>query len=94
MSEFERPPASPEAIQKAWDTWSTGEELPGRTLADLKIGGLDLTLEVLGEDNEVAAQLHTHWVDWEKARATPGEVMDALVAGGLGAYIEALTAAL
>lgn len=94
MSDFERPAATPEAIVEAWANWSDGDELPGRTMADFKIAGLDLTLEVLGEDNEVASVLHADWMLWEKAKKTPGEALEAMMANGLEAYIEALAAAL
>jgi len=91
--EFDRPPADTKLIVAAWEKWTAGEELPGRTMADLKIGGLDLALQVLSEENEIAAALFAHWSGWDKGKATPEDTLAALTADGLDAFIGAFATA-
>lgn len=68
---FERPPAEPAKLTEAWHAWTAGDELPGRTMADLKIGGLDLVLEALVDDKEVDEDLLAPWVTWRRAVSPP-----------------------
>lgn len=89
---FERPPAEPAKLTEAWHAWTAGDELPGRTMADLKIGGLDLVLEALVDDKEVDEDLLAPWVTWEKGRLTPEDALDALTQAGLGDLIAAIDA--
>ena len=43
---FERPAPDLNKLVAAWEQWETGEQLPGRVLADLKTAGMP---EVLAE---------------------------------------------
>lgn len=90
---FERPPAEPAKIISAWATWTSGDELPGRTMADLKIAGLDVVLADLASDNDSAESLFEHWTAWEKGRSTPQHALAELSEHGLGDLIDALAAA-
>lgn len=91
--DFDRPPADTKLIVTAWEKWTSGEEMPGRTMSDLKIGGLDLALKILSGENTVAAQLFAHWSGWDKGKTTPDAALAALTADGLDAFIEAFAAA-
>jgi hypothetical protein len=44
---FVPPPADPSKLLGIWKLWESGEETPGRTLADLKTGGMRELLESL-----------------------------------------------
>jgi hypothetical protein len=46
---FERPDPDLAKIIVAWEAWETGDETPGRTLAEMKTAGLDLVLEQLSD---------------------------------------------
>ena len=48
---MDRPPVDPAKLLASWMEWERGEITPGRTMADLKTGGLRTILEEL-----VAAQ--------------------------------------
>jgi len=43
---FERPAPDLNKLVAAWEQWETGEQMPGRVLADLKTAGM---AEVLAE---------------------------------------------
>jgi hypothetical protein len=46
---FERPAPDLIKLQKAWDEFERGEQLPGKVLANLKTAGLDQVLAELIE---------------------------------------------
>jgi hypothetical protein len=50
---FERPAPDLTKLMQAWDEWERGEQMPGKTLANLKTAGL---AEVLSE------LVHAGWV--------------------------------
>jgi hypothetical protein len=41
---MERPPADPAKLLALWNDWETGEETPGRVMANLKTAGLPALL--------------------------------------------------
>lgn len=89
---FERPPAEPAKLTETWRLWTSGEELPGRTMADLKIGGLDLVLDALVEAEEIGTELIDPWSTWEKGRLTPEAALAALTEAGLGDLMNVIDA--
>lgn len=89
---FERPPADPAKLSEAWRLWADSNELPGRTMADLKIGGLDLFLEALAEDHESGASLLEIWQSWEKGRLTPEAALGSLTETGLAELVAVMDA--
>ena len=64
MTTFERPAPDLNKITEAWRVWTEGGEdaLPGRSMADLKIGGIDKVLETLAADNEVLMPVFDIWI--------------------------------
>ena len=44
---MERPPADPAKLLALWNDWETGEETPGRVMANLKTAGMADLLEQL-----------------------------------------------
>ena len=44
---FEQPQPDMEKMLLDWQTWEKGEEMPGKTLANLKTAGLDEVLKQL-----------------------------------------------
>ena len=44
---MERPPADPAKLLALWNDWETGEETPGRVMANLKTAGLPALLAQL-----------------------------------------------
>lgn len=99
MTEFERPAPDLDKIAEAWATWQAqGDEvLPGRTMADLKIGGVDRVLQTLREDNdgstiEVLDRIDDIWQGWERGKVGPHETLAALIEAGFADFVEALTA--
>lgn len=64
--------------------------LPGRTLADLKIGGTDMVLEAVGGDVEQLAPALEAWNLWERGKVGPQQTLDRLVEVGFGDVVEAL----
>ena len=77
---MDRPPADPVKLLSAWDAWERGDEMPGRTMANLKTGHARALLEAGGE---ATATLLDVWMRWEKGRAVPAEVLAALRDGGM-----------
>lgn len=49
MSSFEKPAPDLSKIVAAWEEWESGEESPGRVMADMKTAGLDRVLAELTE---------------------------------------------
>jgi len=93
VSTFERPAPDIAKIVTAWETWIAGGEdvLPGRTMADLKIGGTDKVLETLAGDAEAVQPVFDAWMTWEKGRMTPEDALAALTDGGFADLVEALS---
>lgn len=92
MTTFERPAPDIGKIVDAWATWTAGgEALPGRTMADLKIGGTDKVLETLAADTEAVAPAFEAWMAWEKGKSTPERALASLTEAGFADIVEALT---
>jgi hypothetical protein len=47
---MEKPPPDLQKILAYWETWETGEETPGRVMANLKTAGLPELLQQLAAD--------------------------------------------
>lgn len=94
MSSFQPPAPDLAKLLEAWKMWKAGDELPGRTLADMKTASLDQFLEVLSADSDQAAQQFASLTLWEKGKAMPEVTLEALDEAGLGDLIEAAAAAL
>jgi len=75
----DRPGTDPSKLLSQWDDWANGDELPGRTMANLKTGG---ARELLDAGGEATAALLEVWLGWEKGRTVPGDVLVALRDGG------------
>jgi hypothetical protein len=75
----ERPAPDPAKLLSQWDDWERGDELPGRTMANLKTGEARQLLEADGEQH---AALLEAWQGWEKGRTVPADVLAALRDGG------------
>lgn len=91
MSGFARPAAEVDKLVAAWALWADKSETPGRTMADLKIGGLDMILEELSADSEAAAAMFGPWTAWEKGKLPPQPALDGLEEHGLADLIEAIS---
>jgi len=93
VTTFQRPAPDLEKIVEAWQVWTAGGEdvLPGRTMADLKIGGTDKVLETLAAENEAVAATFDIWMLWEKGKSTPETALAGLTDNGFAAIVEALT---
>lgn len=94
MSSFERPPADPDAIVAAWRAWVDEDELPGRTMADLKIAGLDLVLATVATDSEGGAVVLEGWQRWESGQANPEETLKRMQDDGIDNLILAIATAI
>ena len=81
---MDRPPPEPAKLLQQWDAWERGDELPGRTMANLKTGEVRTLLEAPGDD---AAALLTAWTKWEKGQSVPTEVLAALKEGGMRQFL-------
>lgn len=92
VTTFQRPAPDLTKIVDAWREWkAAGDDvLPGRTVADLKIGGTDLVLETLAQDNAEVEPAFDAWMKWEKGRATPEVTLAALADNGFDAIVDAL----
>ena len=92
MTGFERPAPDISKIVAAWRTWEAqGEDtLPGRTMADLKIGGTDRVLDTLVEDNDELAPIAAAWQQWERGKVGPDDTLAAMTEGGFAEIVEAL----
>lgn len=92
MTTFDRPAPDIAKIVEAWQLWiAGGDVLPGRTMADLKIGGTDKVLETLAADTESVAPALDAWMSWEKGRSTPEKTLAGLAEAGFADIVEALT---
>lgn len=54
MDEFPKPAPNPAKLLSSWMEWETGEETPGRVIANLKTDGLRELLEQLVADGTPA----------------------------------------
>jgi len=93
VTTFERPAPDLDKIVEAWAVWTAGGEdvLPGRTMADLKIGGTDKVLETLAADSEAIAPAFDVWMTWEKGKSTPEVALAGLTENGFADIVDALT---
>lgn len=83
---MDRPPPEPAKLLNQWDAWERGDELPGRTMANLKTGEARVLLEGGGE---ASADLLAAWTRWEKGQSVPAEVLAALKEGGMRDFLAA-----
>ena len=91
MSTFERPTPDLDKIVEAWRTWQAGgDALPGRTMADLKIGGIDTVFETVSTDADQVADSLEAWLGWESGKLPPGEALELLAAAGFDDVVAAL----
>ena len=90
MTGFVRPPAELDKLSAAWQLWADETEMPGRTMADLKIAGLDVILEDLAGQSDSGAAMFAPWQAWEKGKSTPEVALAALEEAGLSDLIAAL----
>jgi len=95
VTTFERPAPDLHKIAEAWRIWIDGSEdgeatLPGRSMADLKIGGTDKVLETLAADNQAMVPVFDVWMTWEKGKSTPEVALAGLADNGFAAIVEAL----
>lgn len=86
----DRPAPDPAALLDKWNSWASGEAQPGRTMSDLKTGGLP---DVLGADAAAHQALLDAWEPWEKGTAAPADVLSALADAGLADALRALAGA-
>lgn len=93
MTTFQRPAPDLHKIVDAWHVWTAGGEdvLPGRSMADLKIGGTDKVLETLASDNDAVIPVYDVWMAWEKGKSTPETALADLREHGFAELVEALT---
>ena len=93
MTTFQRPAPELHKIVDAWRAWEAGgDTLPGRTMADLKIGGTDKVLETLAAENDAISPAFEVWMTWEKGRSTPEVALAGLAEHGFADIVEALIA--
>ncbi len=90
MSTFERPAPDLAKIAEAWSTWTTDPEaLPGRTMADLKIGGADIVLATIADETGLEI-LRDAWTLWDRGKATPEDTLSDLTEAGFADVVAAL----
>lgn len=99
MSGFERPAPDLAKIVEAWQSWversesDQDEVLPGRTMADLKIGGTDLVLDAIAAETPDAVEgVHAAWNQWERGKAGPAQTLAALTEQGFSDIVSELVA--
>lgn len=85
---MDRPPPEPAKLLSQWDAWERGDELPGRTMANLKTGEARVLLEAAGEES---AELLAAWNRWEKGQSVPSEVLSILKSGGMRDFLASRT---
>ena len=81
---MDRPPPEPAKLLNQWEAWERGNELPGRTMANLKTGEAKALLEAAGDE---AADLLAAWNRWEKGQSVPGEVLAVLKEAGMRQFL-------
>ncbi len=85
---MDRPPPEPAKLLSQWEAWERGDELPGRTMANLKTGEARMLLEAAGEES---AGLLAAWNRWEKGQCVPAEVLRILKDGGMQDFLATRT---
>lgn len=85
----ERPAPDPTKLLSQWEAFTSGDELPGRTMANLKTGEVRQLLEAGGD---ATAALLEVWMGWEKGRTLPADTLTALDGAGLGGLLTSLSA--
>lgn len=85
---MDRPPPEPAKLLSQWDAWERGDELPGRTMANLKTGEARVLLEAAGEES---TELLAAWNRWEKGQSVPSEVLSILKSGGMRDFLASRT---
>ena len=85
---MDRPPPEPAKLLSQWEACERGNELPGRTMANLKTGEARVLLEAAGEE---AAEMLAAWTRWEKGQSVPAEVLSALKEGGMRDFLASRT---
>ncbi len=85
---MDRPPPEPAKLLSQWEAWERGDELPGRTMANLKTGEARMLLEAAGEES---AELLAAWNRWEKGQCVPAEVLRILKDGGMQDFLATRT---
>jgi hypothetical protein len=83
----DRPAPDPAKLLSQWDDWERGDELPGRTMANLKTGEAKLLLEVVGDKTGPLLEV---WQGWEKGRTVPLDVLNALREAGFRDFLVGL----
>jgi len=85
----ERPPPSAAKLLTQFEDWSSGTEMPGRTMSYLKTGYLP---DVLAEQTSIdgVEDMLTAWQDWEAGTTNPEAVLVALRDAGLESLLVAL----
>ncbi len=83
----DRPAPDPAALLDKWNGWASGESQPGRTMSDLKTGGLPEVLEADAADHTALLGV---WERWEKGAAAPADVLRALGDGGVADVLRGL----
>ena len=83
---MDRPPPEPAKLLSQWEAWERGDELPGRTMANLKTGDARMLLEAGGDES---ARLLEAWTRWEKGQSIPTEVLGALKDAGMRDFLVA-----
>ncbi len=86
----ERPAPDPAKLLSQWTEWERGETPPGRTMSNLKTGGLPDVLAALAEPRP---DLTVPWGQWEKGITGPTAVLEALRDAGLPDALAALSGA-
>lgn len=99
---MDRPPADPKKLLAALGEWETGEVPAGRTMGNLKTGGLRDLLEHVAASGEAdtgsdhpeidAGGLLGAWMEWETGATPPVDVLTALHDAGLRALLGSLAA--
>lgn len=91
MTTFERPAPDLDKIVDAWKLWvAGGDTLPGRTMADLKIGGIDRVFETVATDAEQVADSLAVWQGWESGKLGPNEALAGLTDAGFDDVVAAI----
>ena len=85
-----RPAPDPAKLLAQWTEWERGETPPGRTMSNLKTGGLPDIFEALVEPRP---DLTDPWTEWEKGITGPTAVLEALRDAGLPGALTALSGA-
>lgn len=80
---MDRPPPDLAKIFEHWKIWAAGDELPGRTMANLKTDGLADLLAA----GDAPVELSGPWSAWENGRTGPTEVLAALDGAGLTRWL-------